>query len=208
MGIFNRNETDYFKLFEEGISFSLKAAEALQVGFADGKIDLAEIQKIKNIEHEADKHVHRCLKLIEEAFITPIDRSDILDLVKYIENVTDSIDEVSRRIYMMRVTDCGEYAVKFVEYIVQACKKCAELMATLKDYKKNLKKINQLAIEVNNIEEAGDRLFTEAMRELFSSNSDPVTIIIKKDLFERFEDILDNCEDVADTAEKIMTAKT
>lgn len=208
MGIFNRKEVDYFKLFEEGMSYSLKAAEVLQHGFADGNIDLAEIQKIKNIEHEADKHVHRCLKIIEEAFITPIDRSDILDLVKYIENVTDSIDEVSRRIYMMRVTHCDEYALKFVEYIVQACKKCTELMSTLKDYKKKLKKINELAIEVNNIEEAGDRLFTEAMRELFSSTNDPVSIIIKKDMFERFEDILDNCEDVADAAEKIMTAKT
>ncbi len=208
MGIFNRKEVDYFKLFEEGMSYSLKAAEVLQHGFADGNIDLAEIQKIKNIEHEADKHVHRCLKIIEEAFITPIDRSDILDLVKYIENVTDSIDEVSRRIYMMRVTHCDEYALKFVEYIVQACKKCTELMSTLKDYKKKLKKINELAIEVNNIEEAGDKLFTEAMRELFSSTNDPVSIIIKKDMFERFEDILDNCEDVADAAEKIMTAKT
>jgi len=208
MSFFNSNQTDFFAIFEQGVSFSLEAARTLQTAFADGVINQEELGRIKKIEHDGDHHVHRCLKLLEAAFITPIDRSDILDIVKHIENITDSVDSVAERIHMMHIVEVDRYMIKLVDLSVEACVQLVELMQNLAKFRKNIKRINELIISINHIEETGDKLFMEAMRALFEPGTDPVTIIKKRDVYEQLETILDNCEDVADAVEKVLIAKT
>lgn len=206
--LFTRKETNFFDLFEIGISYSCQAAEKLKCSFKDGVINQNEIKSLKDIEHEADKHVHRSLKLIEEAFITPIDRSDILEIVKQIENITDSIDDVSNHLYMMCVNTVDETSIKFIDLAVDACNKLQQLMKLLKNFKKNAKQINVLVVEVNQIEEIGDKLYSNAMRKLYETNKDPIKMIIWNDLYTRMEEVLDRCEDVADIVNKILITKT
>ena len=208
MGIFSNKETDYFGLFEMSISFSSHAAQALKKAFEDGAIDAKEIQHLKDIEHDADKHVHTCLKLIENAFITPIDRSDIVEIVKEIENITDSIDSVANHTYMMCVKEVNEPALYQMELVVKACLKLEELMKQLKNYKKSFKEINELIIEINRIEEEGDKTYLNAMRNLFEFETDAKKIIIFKLIYEKLENALDKCEDVADIIQKIIISKT
>ena len=208
MGFFANMETDYFELFEISISYSSQAAKSLQKAFVDGVIDYQEIQNLKSIEHEADSHVHRCLKLIEEAFVTPIDRSDIVEIVKEIENITDNIDSIANHTYMMCVKEVNEAAQNLMNLVVEACTKLEELMKVLKNYKKELKKIDDLIIEINHIEEVGDKTYLHAMRSLFEFETDAKKIIIWKLLYEKLENALDKCEDVADIVQKIIIART
>lgn len=208
MGIFSNKETDYFGLFETSISFSNRAAQTLMKAFEDGVIDFKEIKNLKDIEHEADDHVHKCLKLIEEAFITPIDRSDIIEIVKEIENITDSIDSIANHTYMMCVKETNEPARHQMELVVKACLKLEDLMKLLKNFKKNFKQIDELIVEINRIEEEGDKTYLNAMRNLFEFETDAKKVIIWKILYEKLEDALDKCEDVADIVQKIIIAKT
>lgn len=208
MGLFSNKETDYFELFEISISYASQAAKSLQKAFVDGIIDYQEIQNLKSIEHEADSHVHRCLKLIEEAFVTPIDRSDIVEIVKEIENITDNIDSIANHTYMMCVKEVNEAAQNLMNLVVEACLKLEELMKILKNYKKELKKIDDLIIEINHIEEVGDKTYLHAMRSLFEFETDAKKIIIWKLLYEKLENALDKCEDVADIVQKIIISKT
>ncbi len=209
MGLFsNKKEVDIFKLFETSASFAKKAAESLKKAYEDGIVDYNELQNLKSIEHEADIHVHQCLKHVEEAFITPIDRSDILEILKEIENITDSIDSVANHTYMMGVREVNAAAKTFISLIVDACIKLEELTRIFKNYKKDFDKINQLIIEINNIEEAGDKTYRNAMRNLFESESDAKKIIIWNLLYNQLEGALDKCEDVADIVQKIIISKT
>jgi predicted phosphate transport protein (TIGR00153 family) len=208
MGLFTNKETDYFGLFEQSIAYSCQAAHALRKAFVDGLIDTQEIKNLKDIEHEADNHVHRCLKLIEEAFITPIDRSDIMEIVKQIENITDNIDSIANHTYMMCVKEVNEPSRYMMDLVVQACTKLQEMMKLLKSFKKNLKAIDELIIEVNHIEEEGDKTYLNAMRALFEHETDAKKIIVFKLLYEKLETALDTCEDVADMIQKIIIAST
>jgi predicted phosphate transport protein (TIGR00153 family) len=205
--IFNK-ETDFFALFCDGMKYAQTASIQLKTAFKDGSIDAAELSKIKETEHLADRHVHNCLKLIEDAFITPIDRTDIIEIVKEIEDVTDSIDCVANNVYMMRIDTADETAQRLVDLCVDACGKLVEMLSLLKQFKKNLAKISELTVDVNRIEEDGDKLYTSVMRELFGDSSDVLNLIKKKELYNRLEDVLDRCEDVADSIEKIIIAKT
>lgn len=203
-----RKEVDYFEMFANGISISLKAANLLKTAFADDVIDDKELAKIKEVEHEGDRYVHQSLKTVEAAFITPIDRSDIIEIIKGIENVTDSVDDISNHIYMMRVTKCDCYMRDFIDILVTQCERLNDLMIALKHFKKDPNNsINGLIIEVNRLEEVGDRVFTESMRNLFGFETDCMTIIKSKELYELLENAIDACEDIADMIEKIMISK-
>jgi uncharacterized protein Yka (UPF0111/DUF47 family) len=201
---------DYFGLFEKGIGISNKAAKALQTSFADGAVDKIEIKRLKEIEHEGDKHVHECSNLIADAFITPLDRSDMMAMVAAIEAITDSIDDIANQIYMMHITKANEVTVKLVDLIVKSCEELVTLMAEFKQYKKNFKRIKELTVNVNNFEEEGDAVFGEAMRELFDPNNqmEMIDVIRLQNLYNTMENSLDYCEDVADIVEQIIISNT
>ena len=81
-------------------------------------------------------------------------------------------------------------------------------MSELKRFKKSLKTILEHIIEINRIEEDGDRTYFESMKALFATETDPVKIIKNKEIYQLMEHSLDCCEDVADMVEKILVSKT
>lgn len=201
---------DYFGLFEKGITISDKAAKQLKAAFADSQINFEEISHLKEIEHEGDRHVHECANLIADAFITPVDRSDMMNIVAAIESVTDGIDDIGNQIYMMHITEKDETTEKFISMISDACGELCAMMSVFKQFKKNSKKIHEISIRVNHIEEEGDALFTQAMSALFDPalKRDTTEIIRMQNLYNTLEDALDFCEDVADIVEQVIISNT
>jgi len=204
MGIFKNRDSDWFDLFITSVSYSSKAAQVLKKAFDDGIVNFEEMRNLKSIEHEADTHVHRCLKLVEEAFVTPIDRSDIIEIINEIENITDCIDAIGNYTYMTGIKRVNDATLNLMQLLDEACVKLEELMRNLKNYKKNLKLIDKYIIEINRIEEVGDRTYINAMRNLFENETDAKKIITYHLLYEKLEEALDKCEDVADAVQKII----
>ena len=204
MGIFKNRDSDWFDLFITSVSYSSKAAQVLKKAFDDGIVNFEEMQNLKSIEHEADTHVHRCLKLVEEAFVTPIDRSDIIEIINEIENITDCIDAIGNYTYMTGIKRVNDATLNLMQLLDEACVKLEELMRNLKNYKKNLKLIDKYIIEINRIEEVGDRTYINAIRNLFENETDAKKIITYHLLYEKLEEALDKCEDVADAVQKII----
>lgn len=208
MGKISRKKVDYFEMFEKGMQIAYNAALKLKASFADGNINEFELKSIKDLEHEGDMHVHQCLKAIDIAFVTPIDRTDIVEIIKAIESLTDSIDYIATHINILQIRDANKYLISFVDSIVSTCDILNKLMTALKQYRKNQQKINEYIIEVNRIEEEGDRIYAESMRRLFQDEKDAIRIIKQKELYQLLEDSIDRCEDIADLVEKVMVAKT
>lgn len=201
---------DYFCLFEKGIGISSRAAQTLKRAFADDRINEEAIRELKAIEHEGDKHVHECAKLISDAFITPIERSDMMKLIAAIEALTDSIDDVGNQIYMMHITEKEEAAGKFVDLIASACDELCKEMSIFKNFKKSQAEIHEVSIHVNHIEEEGDALFIGAMRNMYdpAKPHDTLDVIRRQSLYQTLEDSLDCCEDVADIIGQIIITNT
>ena len=210
MSSFFTKSPDYFDLFENGIGISNRAAKTLQAAFSDSEINGEEIKKLKDIEHEGDRHVHESAKLISESFITPIDRSDMMNMVDAIEALTDSIDDIANQVYMMHITRKDEPTEKMIGLIVEACGQLITMIAAFKQFKKDPEKIHEICIAVNHIEEEGDALYTQALRNLFDPENKvgAIDIIRKQELYDSLEDALDCCEDVADIMEQIIISNT
>ena len=210
MSNFFSKSPDYYALFEKGISITCKAAKVLKKSFGDGKIDKIEIIQLKEVEHEGDKHVHECFNLIADAFITPISSTDMMNLVNAVEAITDSINEIGNQIYMMHISESNETVDQFVDLIVESCDGLLLLLTDFKHFQKNMKKIKEMTVHINHLEERGDEVYIEGMRALFHPDKDiPLIDIIRlQNLYNTLEKALDRCEDVADIVEQIIITNT
>jgi uncharacterized protein Yka (UPF0111/DUF47 family) len=64
--------------------------------------------------------------------------------------------------------------------------------------------ISHYTVEVNRLENDGDRVTREAMASLFDDGIDPMVVIRWKDIYERLENAIDSTERVANILEGIV----
>jgi predicted phosphate transport protein (TIGR00153 family) len=202
-----RKDADFYNSFVQGAEFALKSANMLQELMVSGKFSDAEFQAIKRVEQEADNLMHSISEELNVAFITPIDRDDIHKIANETDDIVDSFEAVANHLWMMRVTNITGPMKEMAKLGVDACNKLLELMSELKGGKRN-SKLYELVVDVNRIEEMGDRCYKDAVRELFTSEKDPIELIKKHKIYDELENALDDCEDVANLVEGIIITKT
>ena len=69
---------------------------------------------------------------------------------------------------------------------------------------RGFRELNHYFVEVNRLENEGDRITREALASLFGNGIDPMVVIRWKDIFERLEQAIDACEHVANILEGIV----
>jgi uncharacterized protein Yka (UPF0111/DUF47 family) len=69
---------------------------------------------------------------------------------------------------------------------------------------KNAKMIIDSCVEINTLENEGDIIMRMTMTRLFEQEKDPIELIKWKEIFERIEEAIDVCEDVANIVEGIV----
>jgi len=110
-----KNDDFFFQNFVECAEFSLQAAKMLKdslIHFNPASVkDL--IEPLHNVEHAADMKKHEMKAALVKAFITPIEREDIMMLSQDIDDVTDCIEDVLLRIYINNVRTIREDAIPF-----------------------------------------------------------------------------------------------
>lgn len=200
-----KEETHFFDLFVEAAGYSKEAACCFRDAWKDQKLDQDRLQKVKEIEHKGDLLVHRSLQAVESAFITPIDRADLLSLTNCIENVTDSIDELSNHCYLMNLQQGNRYIETFTGLLCEATEAVCELMQAFSAYKKSREEVDALVRKINQIEEQGDANYVLALRELYRDPpSSAVDMMRYQKIYELMEQCIDRTEDVADSVSSII----
>jgi uncharacterized protein Yka (UPF0111/DUF47 family) len=69
---------------------------------------------------------------------------------------------------------------------------------------RTFKDIHHYTVEVNRLENEGDRVLREALAALFEHGIDPMLVIRWKDVYERLEDAIDSTERAANILEGIV----
>ncbi|MDR0854689.1 MAG: DUF47 family protein [Clostridiales Family XIII bacterium] len=200
----------YYDSFVEMSSFSCDAALYLKEILEDYNPDEldAHIEKMHSIEHDGDVSRHTMTKLLAKEFITPIEREDIMALAEQIDQVTDKIEDVLLRLYMFDVREIRTDAIMIADVIVT----CTEAMRDALTEFHNFKKSRTLAdkiIEINRLEEEGDRMYQSAVRNAFTDgNLDAKTMFSWNTVYDYMEDVCDATEDVADVIEGVIMKNT
>jgi uncharacterized protein len=161
---------------------------------------LAEYEsKIKDVEHEADDLVHQVNKRIDTSFVTPLDREDIHLLATRLDNVVDLIDGTARRARMFRITETREAALALTDVLVRA----GQLIEGAVRDVKNPQAVTQYGRKIKALEEEGDAIYHEAVGALFDGTPNALDVIKWKELYDKLEEAMDECEDVSNVLESI-----
>ena len=165
--------------------------------------DLKQIQiKMKSYETAGDKLIHDLIVKLNDSFMTPIEREDILSLAIKLDDVLDGIENTIAHFEMYAFTEVNQYMRDFVDYIAKSTDEAVKAMELLN--KKDLVGMRQHAILIKDYERECDEVFRKSIKELFRVEKDPIRLIKFKDLYEQLEDIADYCQNVANTIETII----
>jgi uncharacterized protein len=198
--VFTGKDRVFFDLFEEAAANVVHAADLLDEMLAHypDRADLA--RDIVVCEQEGDRITHDVHHRLNSTFVTPIDRDEVLALVSALDDIVDLIDEVADYFGLYKIEAPMEQSQRLAHVLLQAARQIAEAMPRLRTFAP----LSHYTVEINRLENDGDRISRDAIASLFESGIDPLVVIRWKDIFERLEEAIDACEHVANTLEGIV----
>src|SRR3954449_13623036 len=197
-------DREFFDLFEEAGGNIVRAARLLEQMLADYP-DRSELARdILICEQEGDRITHDIIKRLNQTFVTPIDREDILALASALDDVADFTEEVADYLGLYKIEAPMDQSQRLAEILVYATRQIAEAMPRLRDFRD----ISHFTIEIHRLENDGDRVTREAIAALFDHGIDPMTVIRWKDIYERLENGIDATEQIANVLESIVIKNT
>jgi uncharacterized protein len=198
--IFSSKDREFFDLFEEAAQNVVRGADLLDQMLAHfpERADLA--RDIVICEQEGDRIAHDIHQKLNQTFVTPIDREDILELTSDLDDIIDLIDEVADYLGLYKIEAPMEQSQRMAHILLQSTRQISEAMPRLRTFQD----LSHYTVEVNRLENDGDRTSRHAIASLFDNGIDPMVVIRWKDIFERLEEAIDACEHVANTLEGIV----
>jgi uncharacterized protein len=198
--VFVPRDREFFDLFEEASANILRAADLLDRMLRNYPETKELAREILLCEQEGDRITHDIVQRLNQTFVTPIDREDILELASALDDIVDLTEEVADYLGLYKVEAPMEQAQRLAHILMQASRQIAEAMPRMRDFKD----ISHFTVEIHRLENEGDRVTREAIASLFDTGIDPMVVIRWKDLFERLEDAIDATERVANTLSGIV----
>ncbi len=157
-------------------------------------------EEIKEVEHKCDFLTHAIIQRLNRTFVTPLDREDIHELARSLDDVMDAIDASAALIRLYRLDPVRFGARELAKIITASTEELRLALQALEQHKD----VVVHAVEINRLENEADRVHQEAVRRLFEDERDPLLVIKWKETLDFLEDATDRCEDVANVLEGVV----
>ena len=193
-------ERKFFDLFRDQAHNIEAGVSALHDLLVDYQNVVERSKQVREIENHGDLILHDVMRMLSSTFITPMDREDIHALTSALDDVLDLSEEVTDLLALYEIKEIRPELIKMSEVLLD----CVREIKILMDKFEKFRDLAPHWIQVNTLENEGDRINRQAISKLFKDNHNPVEIIKWKDLFRLMEAAVDKCEDVANIVENIV----
>src|SRR5687767_12567578 len=194
-------EAKFYHLFQKQVDLIAEASRLLLEGMKMGNARMASAATdITVLENRGDDVIHEIFTRLNQTFITPIDPEDIHNVSSALDDVLDGIEDTSHRLVSYRIDPIPESMVTLAESVAQCAK---SLQAAIEALEKDGPILTH-CIEINRLENEADRVGRSAVADLFTKETNPITLIKLKEVYEFFEATIDSCEDVADVLQNVV----
>jgi predicted phosphate transport protein (TIGR00153 family) len=198
--LFAPGDREFFDLFEEAGTNTVRAADLLDQLLRNWPENKELGREILICEQEGDRITHDLIRKVNNTFVTPIEREDILTLASGLDDIVDFTEEAADYLSLYKIEAPMEQAQRLSHVLLQCTRQIAEAMPRLRGFGD----INHFVVEINRLENDGDRITREAIASLFVGGIDPMVVIRWKDIYERLEAAIDACEKVAHILESVV----
>jgi predicted phosphate transport protein (TIGR00153 family) len=192
-------EKSFFDLFEQ---MAQKVAEGASsfLELLNDYTDLdRKVGKVLDIEHQGDEITHEIVRRLNTTFVTPFDREDIHHLASGLDDVLDHIEAAAEYLQLHQIETPITQMITLAKTLDEAARKTAEAMPRMR----KMKDLDEYWVEINRLENEGDRTFRRSVAELFSGDYKAMDVLKFKEIIEQIEQAIDRLEDVANTVESI-----
>ncbi|KAA1421495.1 DUF47 domain-containing protein [Nocardioides humilatus] len=197
-------DTSFYDLFSKAAAHLVVGAELLAEMMSDTS-DKADVAKrMREAEHAADETTHEIVRKVNSTFVTPFDREDIYALGSGLDDVMDMMDEAVDLILLYEVSSLPAEMSEQVGVI----QRCAELTAESMPKLQSMKALEDYWIEINRLENAGDKNHRRMLASLFSGEYKTIDVLKLKDVEESLEGAIDAFEKVANIVEQIAVKES
>ena len=205
----NKRDSYYFDGFIAQCRFSCELAKRTTELLRDIKHDEVKdnLIELHGIEHAADQKQHEIMEHLIKEFIAPLEREDIVQMAQELDDLTDAIEDIMITCYEYDVKTIDDVVLKYMDIIEAGVESLQDLLKKFENFKKD-SSMTENIITINRYEEDGDRIYREAMHDLFVRETDPRTLIAAKALYTCLEYVMDDIEDLANLTESIIMKNT
>ncbi|KQV75287.1 phosphate transport regulator [Aeromicrobium sp. Root344] len=197
-------ETTFYELFTEMADHLVLGADLLAQMLDTGTDKKSIGEQMREAEHQADETTHKIVKRANSTFITPFDREDIYRLASSLDDVMDFMEETVDLVGLYELGDLPADFAPQVEVLQRATQLTAEAMPRLR----TMKDLDEYWIEINRLENQGDRSYRRIVANLFSGNYKSLEVLKLKDVVDSLEHAIDALESVANTVEQIAVKES
>ncbi|MBU2695710.1 DUF47 family protein [Nocardioides sp. WV_118_6] len=197
-------DTSFYDLFTQSAQHLVGGAELLAEMLSDSSDKDSVAERMRAAEHAADETTHEIVKKVNSTFVTPFDREDIYALGSGLDDIMDMMDEAVDLILLYEVKELPAELSEQVDVI----QRCAELTAAAMPRLQSMQSLDDYWIEINRLENAGDRNHRRTLAKLFSGEYPTIEILKLKDIVESLEGAIDAFEKVANTIEQIAVKES
>jgi predicted phosphate transport protein (TIGR00153 family) len=197
-------DTSFYDLFTTSAQHIVTGAGLLAEMISEGADRKDVARKMREAEHVADENTHAIVRKVNSSFVTPFDREDIYSLASGLDDVMDMLDEVVDLILLYEVVQIPPEFLTQLEVI----QRCAEITAEAMPKLRTLADLDEYWIEINRLENAGDKNYRRTLAKLFSGDYKAIEILKLKDIVESLEGAIDAFEKVANIVEQITVKES
>ncbi len=195
-------EKRFFQLFEASANNMVDTAQALKDMVSTWEsIDL-RAEHISDLEHKGDSITHEIIALLHRTFVTPFDREDINMLAQTMDDVADLIHSAADDMDLYRVDEPTRQSLELADIILKGSIEIQKAVPLLRR-RSDLKEMLKHCVEINRLENVADRVYRQALAELFNEETEPIQVIKWREIYQHLETATDRCEDVANVLEGV-----
>jgi uncharacterized protein len=197
------NYTELFRLLRDAGANAARATALLLDVLESWPDDEGRRHDLVTLEHEGDRITHDIIHHLHSKAATPLERPDVLALASGIDDVVDFAEEACDFLALYRVEAATDQALALARVLRDAG---AEVAAALADLD-GMNGLRARLVEINRLEEEGDRILRDGLAALFEGGIDPMVVIRWKDIYERLEQGIDSCDHVGHVLEGVLVKR-
>jgi uncharacterized protein Yka (UPF0111/DUF47 family) len=137
------------------------------------------------------------------SFITPFDREDIQLFAQYLYKIPKYILKVIQRIELHGIEDTKEDLITQINLIIEESTVMEDMVHDLV-VKRNTNQVVEQVKQLHRLEQKGDDVFQELLASLFAGDRTVKDLILRKDIYDLLEKVIDCYRDVAGVALQIV----
>jgi predicted phosphate transport protein (TIGR00153 family) len=198
----NQRAGAFFELFAAS-GANLRITAELMKDLVDDFTDIEmKARRIQEREHEGDQLTHDIITRLNTTFITPMDREDIYALGTALDDVVDAMEAAADVFVLHAIERPLPVMQAQVDVLCRAARQTEEALNQLS--KMGKVNLEPYWIEINSLENEGDRIYRRAVADLFSGDYRAMDVLRWKEVIESLEEAIDGLENVANVVESIV----